>query len=550
MRRLPACALTIAACLVGAPVASAAQTVGLSGGSLVLTGDGGSNDTFVDFNASDQLTVQSGESINVVSITIAPSAAGICGYDPQLANIKVDCDPAGIGDIHASYGAGNDLFRFLDVCVPTATIDLGDGANTYQGQACSASTITVNAGGGQDTLNGSSGAGATVDVLNGGGGDDTLYGGSGDDVLHGGDGNDTLSGSDGDDKLYGDGGNDRLELAGAGNDVEDGGAGDDVIGASPGIYDDDDQGADDVRGGAGTDQLVLDHHTGGMAISLDDQANDGSPGEGDNIHSDLESIVGTNGNDTYTGSAGPDNFNGGAGADVIHGAGGDDVLYGGSDDDQVFGDAGHDTVYGDYGNDTVDGGAGTDSVYGDLANCSSFSCPSYNDKILARDGEQDQIQCGGGADTVQADQIDVVALDGFQACESVDRAGVPAPAPSPAPHGSGAASAVSFATPGSHSRAHGTAVKVTCAGPCTFTATLTIGASVARKAGLGHKSIAIGAAKGTLLAAGSKSVTVKLTSRARRRLAKLKSVAATLKLTAKDASGATTRKQSPITLRR
>jgi hypothetical protein len=61
---------------------------------------------------------------------------------------------ATFGDIQATYGDGSDLFRFLNVCVPTATVDLGEGTNEYQGQGCDNSAITVSAGSGQDTLNG------------------------------------------------------------------------------------------------------------------------------------------------------------------------------------------------------------------------------------------------------------------------------------------------------------------------------------------------------------------------------------------------------------
>ena len=177
---------------------------------------------------------------------------------------------------------------------------------------------------------------------------------------------------------------------------------------------DDDQGADDVRGGAGTDTLTLEDHSGGMTINLDDQANDGAAGEGDNIHTDLESITGTRGDDVFTGTPGRDTFTGHSGNDEIHGAGGDDELNGSTGDDRMFGDAGNDKVQGYEGADQVDGGPGSDQLYGDRGTCTLF-CSFDADQLFARDGERDTVDCGGGADTAQVDGLDIVAF-----CASVD----------------------------------------------------------------------------------------------------------------------------------
>jgi len=116
----------------------------------------------------------------------------------------------------------------------------------------------------------------------------------------------------------------------------------------------------------------------------------------------------------------------------------------------------------------------------------------------------------------------------------------------PAPRGF----SFSFRAASSASRVKGAAVKVTCSGRCRVTATLSISKNVARKARLGSKAVTIGTARGTLTKAGSKSVRVKLTRKARGRLARMKSVRATLKLAAADASGKTTRKQKSLLLKR
>lgn len=108
----------------------------------------------------------------------------------------------------------------------------------------------------------------------------------------------------------------------------------------------------------------------------------------------------------------------------------------------------------------------------------------------------------------------------------------------------------SFRATATASRVKGAAVKVTCSGRCRITATLSVSASVARKARLGRKAMTIGSVRATRSSAGTKTVRVRLTRKARLRLARLKSVRATLKLAVSDASGVTTRKQRSITLKR
>jgi hypothetical protein len=80
-------------------------------------------------------------------------------------------------------------------------------------------------------------------------------------------------------------------------------------------------------------------------------------------------------------------------------------------------------------------------------------------------------------------------------------------------------------------------VKVTCPGACSFTVKLGIAAKVARKAGLGRKALTIGSARGKLAAGGTKTVKVKLSTKARRKLKRSKKVAANLKVKVTHAGG-------------
>jgi len=401
--------LAIVMLLVGAASAHA-TTVDIDSGTLVVTGED-------NLNHEVQFRFDAGASADEV-LDIQGITTTTC--TPETPT-KVVC-PAS-GNLQVNLGGGDDDVTFVSQgfdCFNAYELNLGEGANTVNLSGDCGDVLTgpatINSGAGPDVLT----AGSQAFTFNAGGGNDSVYGSPGIDTLHGGEGDDRLFGYGGNDQVLGEGGADQLN-GGSENDNVDGGTGDDGLehcsncigsGNDPGV------GADNYIGGGGADRLWLDGHASGMAISIDGQANDGSSGEGDNVGSDIEEIVGTVHNDVFTGSAGPDNFAGGGGNDEIRGGAGNDDLYGGSNDDRVFGDAGNDRVQGASGADSVDGGAGTDQMYGDIASCSVF-CSLDSDTMSARDGERDTVDCGGGADSAVVDQLDVVAF-----CVSVDRANV------------------------------------------------------------------------------------------------------------------------------
>jgi len=177
--------------------------------------------------------------------------------------------------------------------------------------------------------------------------------------VHGGAGADNIEGAVNNDKLFGDEGADSL-VDGAGDDTVNGGPGDDLI--HPGT------GRDEIFGGSGRDTAYYNDRTAGLTITLDDRADDGEAGEGDNVHSDVEDILGGSGPDRLVGTDGGNDLTGNDGDDSLAGLGSEDRL-----------DAGE-------GNDFID----------------------------SRDGGFDSVDCGAGFDTVVADQDD--SLTG---CESV-----------------------------------------------------------------------------------------------------------------------------------
>jgi Ca2+-binding RTX toxin-like protein len=209
------------------------------------------------------------------------------------------------------------------------------------------------------------------------------------------------------------GGNDRLNIlpgiekpatvsGGEGNDILTTGSGKDVLNGDGGNDILDGQlGGDVMSGGAGIDTVTYASRAGAVRVTLDNQANDGSPAniehpaEGDNVKNDVEHVIGGRGNDfisaaptttnagtvlvgrvTLDGNGGNDTLIGSNGfpttqpavndgaVSVLNGGDGNDSLVGGSQIDQLNGGGGNDTCKGNAGNDLLNGGAGADDMSG------------------------------------------------------------------------------------------------------------------------------------------------------------------------------------------
>ena len=198
--------------------------------------------------------------------------------------------------------------------------------------------------------------------LTGSGGADRLVGGHAASVLDGGDGPDSLAGLDGDSRLLGGNGNDSLQ-PGEGNDVS---------------------------GGADADRLFLrgeGNPAPDLSVTLNDVADDRTPGGGGNIHSDIEDVDAGSYN-----SAPPAP----PGTVIIVGSAGPNVLTGFS------------------GRLDITGGAGNDDLRGG----------SYDDRMNSRDGFADRVLCGDGEDSAIVDTLDVVSSD----CETIETEEVAPPA--------------------------------------------------------------------------------------------------------------------------
>jgi Ca2+-binding RTX toxin-like protein len=229
--------------------------------------------------------------------------------------------------------------------------------------------------GGNDTLRG----GAATDELTGGLGNDKLDGGFEGDFLDGSEGADTV--------LYGfatrgvfvrlgfngaDGHADADASSLLGNTFEDilrrienveGSAFNDELfgneqanvlsGMNGNDYFVGDLGGDTVSGGNGID--VMDYNLSPQAITI---ALDGSAGAGGFAAGDrltlIETVGGSQFNDTITGNATANTLTGFGGFDDLFGGGGNDILDGGADPDDLIGGTGLDTMRGGAGSDTYE----------------------------------------------------------------------------------------------------------------------------------------------------------------------------------------------------
>src|SRR5918994_1258104 len=201
---------------------------------------------------------------------------------------------------------------------------------------------------GNDVLTGN----GSSNTLRGNAGNNQLFGLGDNDSLQGGEGIDDLDGGDGNDSLSGQLGPDTLR-GGTGNDAMDGGADDDTFRAGFLVG----FGADDMVGGPRTDNVDYSTSTAVAPLSVtpgDDQPNDGSNGEGDHVHSDIEILHGGQANDTLVPIDGGEVW-GGPGNDTLLGSGQ-------VGNDRLEGEDGNDTLDGRWGADLMNGGAGIDTV--------------------------------------------------------------------------------------------------------------------------------------------------------------------------------------------
>jgi hypothetical protein len=412
--------LAAAGAALGAPAVAGASSVSLEGNTLVVRAAPGEH---------NWLTVGPAEGdpshLSISDISVPSDPGGLCTSDEWSVSFTTCVKPS--GGVRLEAADGDDIVD-VDDDMPAGypvTADGGSGNDTVRGPALRDPGVRLFGGAGNDKVYGGPGP----DTVDGGPGDDELEGREGADVVRGGDGNDDLQPDNGQETD-----------------------------------------SDVVDGGAGWDQIEMNwqsepsDYQPPINVSIDGVANDGRPGERDNVVG-IERIYLT-APATLTGSDGPDEltFFNSDGPSHIYGRGGDDRLSGFDLADTIDGGAGDDVIEGGYGHDVITGGPGRDQINADTsASCGIYQCrdPYGNDTVHARDGEADTIACGVGQDVVEADAIDTVSPD----CETVSVGGGVKPVPEPREHGrdqhGGRAHGRGASLRAVHARRHGRVLRVT-----------------------------------------------------------------------------------------
>ncbi|HET6550405.1 MAG TPA: calcium-binding protein [Solirubrobacter sp.] len=527
----------LAAALALPPAMADAAELSYAGGDhgavVYAAGPGEALDTVVGYEPA--CIVAGGVSYDCVTfsgdaITAAPSqCAAVAGSESCV----LDTDHSGV---RIAGGDGDD-----DVSVLEADIGGFPGTTAY--------AIAIDGGAGNDVVDG----GSAAEMIHGESGADRLGGRGGSDALDGGDGNDTL---------LGDGFRNGNESPDGGDDRLSGGAGDDTL--SGDAYNDSARiGHDTLDGGPGTDTIEqdwyrFDGHGGDQdpapTVSFDGIANDGRPGENDDV-TGIERIesgvpAGTTPS-TFAGDDGPNTFDLLFTNGVVRAGGGDDTITGSDYADALDGGPGDDHISGGFGDDTITGGPGADDIGGDRS-AACFYGPIFggctigsgNDTIYAQDGERDAVDCGPGADTAFVDAVDVVA-----GCEVVNAA--PGGGTAPAPGGGGSVPttvsppAATIAVRNRHLRsiARSRALRVVCRlrgpGRCAVRAAIT--ARDARKLHLKPrrrtKTYMLGTARRTLEQAGKATLRIRLARKLAKALRHRRSLRVTFTITATYATG-------------
>ncbi len=202
-------------------------------------------------------------------------------------------------------------------------------------------------------------------------------------------------------------GDDELSVDGMSAQVT-GGLGDDLLRSLDGeLVVTGEPGADRMVGvGRGTLNVSYRSREGPVRLTVDGVADDGSPGERDNISGNVRLIAGGGGDDVISGGGRPALLYGEAGDDAISGGLGADVLDGGRGADRMSGGAGSDSV--DYqearsgvrvsfGDGANDGGLGEgDLLAADIEN--AIGSP-YDDRLIG-DGGPNSLAGGNGSDII------------------------------------------------------------------------------------------------------------------------------------------------------
>lgn len=263
----------------------------------------------------------------------------------------------------------------------------------------------------------------------------------------------------------------------------------------------------------------------------------------------LQVIDGGEGNDDLLTGTNKDELIGGPGNDTLSAGAADDVLDGGPGDDELLG--------GD-GSDTVTGGPGRDKIRGDVVSGVAGGL-NNNDKVFARDGEVDTINCDGGTDVAQVDAFDL-----FEGCSHpVDAIGRPitsdgkggsggkTPAKSTPSAMSVIASLTKRQTTKALAKGKKLRVAVTATPTCRGTVALELSKAEAKKHKIGTTPLPLSKSATTAFSPGSvTTMHVGVDRKYRAKVGRAKKLKATVVVFCSDAAGTWYTRKIPVTLKR
>jgi hypothetical protein len=191
-------------------------------------------------------------------------------------------------------------------------------------------------------------------------------------------------------------------------------------------------GPDVVSGAPRTDvDVEYFDHVVGVRVSLDGRANDGAPGEGDDVGRGVRTVDGTNRRDVVDargarglvdvyGNGGDDRLYASPEGGSLYGATGGDVLHGGPGRDTLDGESGNDVLSGGGGVDALDGGFGRNVVTGGPGRDRIDVHGNGHDVIRARDGGRDDVGCDVLPGRLEVDRSDRLWMCAFPVAAEAD----------------------------------------------------------------------------------------------------------------------------------
>jgi Ca2+-binding RTX toxin-like protein len=429
--------------------------------------------TAISFNGNDgddTLSAAGGFGAGAAS-TQPYTINGDDGDDTITGGAVIDTLGGDDGDDTVSGGADNDL------------IQGGEGSDTLNGDT---GNDVIDDNGADDT---SDNVPDSDDTINGGPGNDAITAGPGQDVIDDGADDDTSVNGEADndwflqgtfdqgaDNLIGAGGRDQVSYAARVNpvvvnlatginggesgeldtyatieDAHGGTANDTLTGDGASNVLEGGAGDDHLDGGAGFDYASWATSAAGVTASLVDNT---ATGDGSDVLSNFEALVGSTHNDTLTGDEEVNEIDGNSGDDTITGGdedspagddlfgdwdhnanqpatevvGGNDTINGGDGDDSIFGDDdffddtddgndtlnggnGEDDIFGEGGDDTADGGNDDDFIEGDEGDDTLNDTGTTADSLVS-DHSDDEIEGDEGDDVISAGEGDDEAFGG------------------------------------------------------------------------------------------------------------------------------------------